>query len=565
MGRSPHDPAAALSSAKRPAASATSRDGQLAPQHVALVLEVGGCLALLSIFVALKLNYNPPLGDSLDGSYYFNIARHVARGHGLVSNLSIFHMGLEPLPQAVVTYPLLPLLMGWLGRAIGVERAAEWLPEALYWLSLVLCYCWLRGAARRSLGGPRWFAPAAAALVTTWFALNPVYHWSSSRPYTESLGFVLVFLTLLAYGKACALSVRRARWPSALVYAAVGVLAGLCYLARFQLLIVVFALAASELWQRRSARFSNSAALVAGAAVPIGLWALRFMQLPHAGLRPLFDYAAYRQLETLPPFRYTYECSSTWDCVKDKWSGVVESLRPDSSLSYAAQFGVAVYLLPLAALALALGVMNGQRLARWRAARRAPLVASVLMGLLAVLPIHLVHARHWNEWAFGWRQGLPLFLSLAPVSLLLLAGFRWRKFPRLGRALAAASALALVVAAVSIAKRTLGMSQSDVSRELLASREAAADYLQRFALHERTLAIEPQPLAVFTDAPLDWLACWSVPELAERLVAERHVTRVVLRPEELRCRSLVKIRERLQLEAIVGDAVEFGVFRVGRP
>jgi hypothetical protein len=567
VGRAPNHSAAALTVvATRLGLERRAPQNSVSPRVVEAVLEVGLAVVVLAAFVSLKLAYNPPLSDGLDGAYYFHIARRIAAGEGFTTNLSIYHMGLEPLPQPAMTYPLLPLVVGGLGRFIGVEAAARWVPETLYWLSLVLCYVWLRAQARRSLKGPRWLAPALALVVTTWLGINPVYHWASSRTYTESLGLTLVFGSLLAYGS---VKVTRSRSDAreALGFGAVGLLAGFAYLARFQLLLVSVSLVVAELVGRGPRRYRRALCLAFGAALPIGLWALRFLGMPNASLRPLFDFAAYRQLPSLPALVYTADCGSAWACAVEKLDGILEALHPNSRESYVAQFGTVVYLLPLSLIGLAVVLVRARGKARlyWarlRSARYASLVASSLIGVLSVLPIHLVHSLHWNTWAFGWRQGLPLFFVLAPLLLLLLAGFFARGARLVGRGFAVAAAVTLAFSCFSLGQKTLALRESDTSEEMLAARRAIADYLQRFALRERTLGIEPQPIAAFTDAPLDWLACWSVPELAERLVEERHVTRVVLRQPELDCPSLALIRSRFVLQSVVGSDIKFGVFSV---
>jgi hypothetical protein len=395
--------------------------------------------------------------------------------------------------------------------------------------------------------------------------LNPVYRWASSRPYTESLALTLVFTTLLAYAAAR----RRARRGAsdALAYAAVGVLGGVTYLARFQLVVVVVALLVVELVGRDAARFRRAGWLLLGAAVPIGAWAEHVLRLPHAGLRELLDFARYRALPSLPPFEYEVPCAGALGCAVDKLRGVAVAFSPTASLSYIVQFGVVAYVLPLS-----LGVLPWLHGGRWlfsglRRERYAGLVACSLMGLLASAPFHFVHSLHWNEWAFGWRQGLPLVLVLVPVLAALLAVFHRRRAERaaLGRTRRAVSALVGVLLAISLvtlgAKTLRGSDEPLLAAGLEGPREAA-QFLERVARTGRTLGIEPQPVAAFTQAPLDWLACWSEPAVAEVLVRERHVTRALLRPSDLSCRSLERIRARLRLEAVLGHRHEFGLFAI---
>ncbi len=503
----------------------------------------------------LKLGYHPGIGDGLDGAYYFHIARHVANGDGLVTNLSIFHMGLDPLPQPATTYPLLPLLLGWIGRIFDIERAAELLPEGLYLASLLLVFLMVRiGVLRSRRRAPRWVALAIAFSVAVWFGLNPIYYWATSRPYTESLGFVCALSTLLAYGAA-----RTKLWSSAWTrgygYAAIGLLAGLCYLARFQLLVVLVALCFSRLVGRDRRRFRDVACLVLGALPPLVWLGARVLSLPNAEPLILFDYAKYQQLGSLPPLSYVVPCETTLACVGDKLDGLLVAFDPWSEHSYLAQFGVIAWAAPLGTAFLVHQILKRRSpLDSWARPRHAIWVASAFVGLLAVVPIHLVHAEYGRPWAFSWRQGLPLIFVLLPVALWLF--FRAKAVGRL------IVMTAFVLSMSSSLTKTLSV-QERVSRQgWLDVRAQAGAYLQRVAMNSRTLALHSQTLSAFTDAPLYWLACWSPPELPEMLVRERGIERIVLAPRDLSCPSVASLRPRLELERSFSNAAELRVFRI---
>jgi hypothetical protein len=558
-----------LSSAARSSARSGAR---VSPAFACLALEITAVAHLATLLVSMKLDYTPPLGDGLDGAYYLHIARHVALGHGFVTSFSTFHHGLEPLPQPAMTYPLWPLLLGLVGRASELEAAALWLPRALYLSSLALAYFWLRSTVRRSFPHARRFAPVLALSTTALLGVNPIFHWATSRPYTEGLGMSLVLVTLIAHARA---TVRRARSKTheAALLGAVGCLASACYFARFQLLVVGVALVLVELARGRHA-FRRALWLLVGFATPLLFWAVRFLRMPHAELRALFDYAVYRQLPSLPPFEYTRPCGSTLDCALDKLGGLLEAFSLRSPDSYVVQFGGVVYALPLGLVVLAVSTRARAALRHaFGRARHVPLFVAALAGVLAVLPIHFVHSLHWRAWAFGWRQGLPLLLALWPVLLLLLTrgaprrggadGVEraWWRGRRVSLGLKLVTGAALAHSLVTLGAKSWHLADADPIEADLDAARAAARYLERVAPSARTLGIEPQPVAAFTTAPLDWLACWSPPELAETLVRERHATRALLRAGELRCRSFDRIRPRLSLEAVIGHS--YGVFRVG--
>jgi hypothetical protein len=553
------------------ARSSAAGGARVSPAFACLALEITAVALLAALLVDMKLDYTPPLGDGLDGAYYLHIARHVALGHGFVTSFSTFHHGLEPLPQPAMTYPLWPLLLGFVGRASGLEAAALWLPRAFYVSSLALAYFWLRSTVRRSFPHATRSAPWFALATTALLGVNPVFHWATSRPYTEGLSMSLVLVTFIAYARVTARPFR-SRWHEAALFGAVGCLASACYFARFQLLVVGVALVLVELARGRRT-FGRAAWLLVGFLAPLLFWAVRVLRMPHAELRALFDYAVYRQLPSLPPFEYTVACGSPFECARDKLGGLLEAFSLRSPDSYVVQFGVVVYALPAGLVVLAVSTRARAALRRaLRRARHAPLFAAAFAGVLAVLPIHFVHSLHWRAWAFGWRQGLPLLLALWPVLLLLLTrwaprravgpgtGAWWRGW-RASLALTLVTGAALANSLVMNGARSSRLADSDPKEADLDVPRTAARYLERVAPSERTLGIEPQAVAAFTTAPLDWLACWSPPELAETLVRERHATRVLLRAGELRCRCFDRIRARLSLEAVIGHS--YGVLRVG--
>lgn len=519
-------------------------------RHVAFV----ACAALVASLGALKLHYDPPLSNGLDGAYYAQIARHVAQGQGLVTSMSLYHMGLDPLPQPTTTYPLLPWVMGEVGRATGWVSAVQAVPEFFYLVSVVLLFelvrAWLRRSPRVS---PAWHVPIAT-LVTAWFGLNPVYHWASSRPYTESLGFALTFGALFAYTGACDASFGSNR-RRALAFAFVGVLAGLAYATRYQLLVLLAGLLASRAMSADRQRWRDLAALGAGASLPIAWVAWRLFSRPHPNAYALLDFASYRQLPSLPRFEYALKFPSVWSFAADKFLGLGEAFDPLSEWSYVRQFGAAAWLVPVALAVLAIDVLrHRQPLRSWTAPEHAALVASVCTGVLALVPVHLIHALHWYTWTFAWRQGLPLCLVIIPALLVLLARLtRWPRALLLG---------AFALGSVPAAREAIAAPNSEVPLAWLETRRQVGAYLEQTAHGTGTLGIEPQPVAAYSDAPLHWLACWSTPAVTDALVRNLPITRVILAPEDLSCPSLAPLRTRLKLERRFGTRYPMGVFRI---
>ena len=517
-----------------------------APFRTALNVAVG--VGLCVAFSVLRYGYRPPLGDGLDGAYYLQVARQVALGHGLQTTYSVFHMALSPLPQRATTYPLLPLVMGYLARVVPLTEAAVWLPGAAYVLSIGLCYGFLQWLTARSLPRLHWLRRTAwCAALCSWFGLLPVYVWTSARPYTETLANSLVLTTLWCFGLSSSARFHTNSQHRA-AFVGVGLLAGLCYLARFQLIVVPIAFVLARAMARDRRALGDCAWLVLGAAPCLAWQAVRQLSLPNGQAYALLDFAMYRQRPDLPPFVYDLQFSTRTAWLFDKLHGVLVSLDPDSVDSYLVQLSYLVWLAPLG-LAL-LAVSRIARLAKQgfpalrhdalRRPRHAALVASAWLGALAVAPLHTVHSLRWRSWAFAWRQGMPLVYLLIPIVIWLLARER--------RSLRFLVAVLLALSLLICARKTEEVLERHVPTELLQAYADVAHYLDAHAPTGGTLGMEHQSLAVFTTQPLYWLACWSPSAFAQGLVTALPVNRILLRPGELRCPSLDGIRSRLHAE-----------------
>ncbi len=522
-----------------------------------------GCVLLVG-FSALRAAFHVPLGDGLDGAYYFQVARHVAQGRGLSTTYSVFHMGLSPLPQPSTTYPLLPFLIGSLGRIVPLELAAVWLPGVAYVLSVVLCFAFLLWQTARSLPrSSRFVRLALSALLSTWVGLIPDYVWSSARPYTDTLGTVLVLAALAGFGLASVTPFQRAGTRGA-AFVGVGVVSGLCYLARFQLLVVPVALVLSRAVARDRGAWRDAMWLALG-ALPCLAWEVcRQFSLPHAEVRTLLDFAAYRQMPELPRFDYELGFDNRWDWFVDKLHGVLISLDPRSDDAYLVQHGYLVWLVPLGiALLTARQALRARAeglrafsFAGLRSPQHAALLASALLGFLAVLPIHTVHSLRWRSWAFPWRQGLPITFLIIPAAIWL-----WSLDKLVLRALVT---LALVVSLITCSRKTTELIQTEVPTGMTSSYAEVGAYLDSVAPSAGTLGMEHQGLGVFTDAPLYWLACWSPPAFAPTLLRKLPIDRILLRPGEIGCHSLDGIRSRLSPERRFVDHYPVTLYRIAR-
>ena len=89
--------------------------------------------AILLSLLTQKLAFDPePIGHGrADGSFYYQVARHVASGDGLRTSVSLYNQGLRELPAPTTITPLWPLVLGATGRWIGLPRATldEYFPS----------------------------------------------------------------------------------------------------------------------------------------------------------------------------------------------------------------------------------------------------------------------------------------------------------------------------------------------------------------------------------------------------------------------------------------------------
>ena len=199
---------------------------------------------LMTFFLVQKIDFNPtPVGHKRsDATFYYQIAQHVEAGEGLRTSVSLYNKGLRDLPAPTTIYPAWPLLLGWCGRLVGLDRAAWLVPECLFFLDLLLLY-FLANRLGRAAGNSvllrfrGWPILDLGLLAVLVLGTNSVFFDYTSTPWTEGLAFALLFGALLA------LPTRLEGWL--LTRAALaGVLGGLGYLARSQLIGLPLAIAA---------------------------------------------------------------------------------------------------------------------------------------------------------------------------------------------------------------------------------------------------------------------------------------------------------------------------------
>lgn len=529
------------------AASAAAAAAQVGAKAERRALRRFLLLVLVAAGIVLKASIVPaPVGPhSLDGSNYFQIARHVADGDGLQTSVSLYHQGLRELPHASSAYPLWPLVLGGAASSVGLERAAVLLPSIFYVCSLVLLYSLANAVARGfAPGGER--VPGGRGIVTVGhlavvlFATNRIYFQHTSLPYSEGLAFTLAFAALLALARVddgdAADGIPRLSWA-----VLAGALAGFAFLSRSQMVGLVAAIPLALLPWRRSRGSAGSAgpsgrslglavaALVTAVLVALP-WVWSLSRLPAPALpRALFDFTAYRETPELAPFELFVATDGPIALLRDRVQGLLVAFSPASSYSYARSFGMSLYLVPLAALAW---IVSRRRPAALSGARRSAVLptAMLLTAVFCVLPVHLHHATYIWPWWFQWRHGLPMIFAI----VLALA---WSN----ARAPVAVRIPALLLVASTIATAPLAL--GSVAQELRASRRgpspdevALLRWVTRQPQPPVLVATMPQVLAAYArGAKYHWIACSDPPSQLDVMFDALHADGVVVAPGEERC------------------------------
>jgi hypothetical protein len=470
-------------------------------------------VAILVALAALSLTQFAGVGPyGSDAGNYFQIARNVALGRGLVTSLSLYHVGLSPLPQSNwMTYPAWPLLLGYTGRAIGLTAAANILPKLFYVLDLILLYLLANVIGRRWWGTPllssRWpidLGHVAMAL----FGTCATFFWTTTHPYTEGLAFAVTFGSLLALDRG---AVRRSvGW-----FAIASILSGLAFLTRTQ-----------------------SVALIVGEFLAVAWFAARFRELRWSvvvfPLGPLAAAACwYRFVYGLPSQRVDVGVFEMWvepatkmAWLSERWSGFLVSLTPNE-LGYYNLFRFAAYLVPLAAILYVVRLVQRRvRILPIDSTELAP-YATLISSLVFIASLTLFHERFFLPWLFGWRHGLPFILALVPAIAYLAHQSR---------------VLRLVTAAVLVV--TIATAAFALTRDVLRTPPTAPtagelqmiDWLTRHHRGTPTLlTTHAQQLISIYDANIHWALCTDPPEKTLLLIERLPIDYVVVYPDERGC------------------------------
>lgn len=487
---------------------------------------IGWAAAIIGALAAVRMLKgagDPPYG--IDASYYFQLARHVLRGEGLVTTVSLYHEGWV-LPAKTPIYPLWPLLLGYAGRVMGLERAADLLPRLLYVADLVLLYFLARAIAVRAGTlriTDRWWMPDCAHWVVAVFGLAPRFFGATTHPYTEGLAFACAFAAFLALER-----FERTRGLAAA--AAGGLFAGLAFLTRTQMVgVAIGCFIALAFFALREAKVRAGLAVwsvvAAGTVVP---WLISIQNLPRVQL-PRF--AGWSRLPILHRLRSL---------------GVM--FDPTDPYSYVQSFGAVAYLVPLAAIA-ALAVMVRRKLA----APRSLLVTAVFVaGAFFFFNLMLYHSKVWMPWLFGWRHGLP-YIFLIALAVPWVAAHAGRFAP--------AVAIVLLISVLMTGKSVMAFVRSPDPRLTPAETE-----LVRWmnARPTRAMTTNAQILGSLTDAHLYWTWCDAPGTSTTAMLRMMPIDYVVMYERERRCR-FVNEAGPLRLAAVFGTTPGRRIFVLEPP
>ncbi|MEA2239313.1 MAG: hypothetical protein QOC81_4037 [Thermoanaerobaculia bacterium] len=491
-------------------------------------------LALILIILgSLKLSFHSGEGPyGLDGSNYFQVARNVAEGRGLVSSVSLYYAGFKKLPaRSFQIYPLWPLILGHTGRLIGMARAADVLSKLFYFLSLVMAYFAANAIARGAIGRvaiiERWpsfdFGHVAVLLLGT----NALFFMATSYPYTEGISFALMFAAIAVLWAPPA--------PGFWRGAAAGALAGLALLARTQMILIgpaaVVCLALVSLRDRRLVR----AAI--GCAAAFGISFLYW----YYGI-----YGVGGERADVPGFSMWVNTPDWQSWLADRWQGLLTSFDPWSPVSYFHLFGPAAALPLIAALAAVVWwVARSRRISFHLSAEQVPMLVALSSGLMFLGILYNYHETFFLPWLFGYRHGLPYLL-------LILVAIPWlmTNSSRILRVVTVVCVLATIVLGVDGVVAFVTSPPPAGPKPSERQLSAWLDHQPRAVTLASTNA---QTLATWNHANYHWLLCDDKPAQLRTLLAKLPIDYVVVYDAERGCPMFKGLGDVLTPAASFGD------------
>jgi len=512
-------------------------------------------VCLLLVLAGLKATYNPGIGrNSLDGDFYYQIARNVAEGNGLKTNLSLYHQGLKSFPRESNIAPLWPLTLGHSGKLLGLDTATKLVPELLYLLDLVLLYLLACALAQRLGGDPLLVRSGGTVdfghLAVLGFGLNPIFFEFTSLPYTEALAFFFFLAALLALDRA-----RNGSLPWA---AFSGGLAAAAFMTRAQMIgiLVAVPLTLALMSKRQRPLLLSTGVAVLAAVVVLLPWVLFLLTFVEPfNPRVMISLGIYRETPELPPFNQTVAIHGFGDRIRTVLMGLTTAFDPRNGNSYLASFSWAAWLVPIALIQLVVQPARLKKgLQRVFDAQYSLPVATFLAAAAMLAPLHNRRAIYFKEWLFGFRHGLPMMLLILIAFILL-----WQYNGRILRI----TALCLFSAGVLFsAVRVQQIHARPVPSGLLGPEAELVEWLAQQPEPPVVITSNAQTLAAFSEAGFHWTSCQASPESTKMLLSLAGADYVLLYPREERCSFLEGLQDDLELFKVFRhELFQVGVLR----
>ena len=391
--------------------------------------------ALVLLLAVLKLAYSAawsfPAGA--DGGYYTNIVQNLLAGHGLVTDVSLYHRAFREFPHADSIYPLWPLTYAAFAGIFPLEKVAVWLPTALYFCSLGAAYLWARRLWPDDLFRRVPGLQAGHVLVLV-LGLQTAYFLHTSRPYTEGLAYTLLFLWLW---RVIPLLTR----PGFKGGVESGAWLGLLLLVRSQFVLVVAALGLTLMIGAALQRERRRELLLHGAGLAVGGVATLLPYLVYVatqtGMFSVGNYILFNETPADSPLSQLqpYERPEGLAHLRVLAHGVATAFAWSVKVSYRGSYHLFHYALPVAALLGLLSILGAGPPRELRARARALAwlrepgntrrVLCALLAVLGFLSVQLLVKSH-DRWYFHRRHNL---VALPLFYFALMALLRSRRLP----------------------------------------------------------------------------------------------------------------------------------------
>jgi len=508
-------------------------------------------LLIIGTFATLTINFAPGIGRvSLDGDYYYQIARNVAEGKGFVTSVSLYNQGIKKLPHKINISPVWPLVLGYVGRIFDLRSTAAHLPEVFFILDLILLYFLTNLLVRRAgmESNRLWIINIKnirildiGHLAVLLFGSNRIFFEFTSMPYTEAIGFFFLFVSLI-------LADQTADKRSLTLAALTGFIAAVGFLARVQLigLLVSIPFVFGIIALRGDKKFfllclfTGLGSLVA--MMPWIIWLHSWMDT--VSLNSYLGMGTLHETPGLRYFSHTVKHTEGISKIKTIMDGLSVAFSPDNKNSYTYSFSWALYLVPLAtAEFLAHTSQWKERLSRIFSPRGLLTLVIIISTLISLYPIHSAKRAFFKTWLFGWRHGLPMILLITLSLSYLLTNL---KNP-LGRLLA----VFLVISALMVSNDNI---QSLLDRKFRPDPKGPEGellaWLDKQDPKPTVITTHAQILSVFCRSNFHWADCKLHPNHTLNLLDHANADYVLIYQRERNCNFVKRLIKQKKIKKV---------------